>query len=286
LTRSNPTVARRQLSVLLKDARERSGRSLDDLAQFLAVSAPQASRLDSGVRGFRTDDVDRLADWYGLDDVEKQRLLALSAESRRREWWQQVDLDDAYRALIGMEQAAQSIAEYGGSVLPGLLQTRAYAHAVASVIHPEIGPDIGPEEIDQAVEVRMRRQRILDRDRPPRLEIVIDELVLARGVHGGGVMREQLEHLLRMTDKINISVQVVGFEFGLHPGLNSHFILLTMAAGLPDFLYSEGLRGSVASSDDDVLVRYRRAWTELRGIALDPVASRARIDGYLRRLSP
>jgi transcriptional regulator with XRE-family HTH domain len=99
--RTNPTVARIRLAALFREARQRTGRSLDDLSGFSGVSAPQASRLDSGARGFRPDDVLRLAEWYGLGEADAHGLLALAEEGRRREWWQQVDLPDAYRTLIG-----------------------------------------------------------------------------------------------------------------------------------------------------------------------------------------
>ena len=84
----NPTVARRELAAALRRAREGHGRSLDELAAFLGVTAPQASRLDSGARGFRPDDAARLVEWYGLGPREAERLTALAHEARKRAWWQ------------------------------------------------------------------------------------------------------------------------------------------------------------------------------------------------------
>jgi transcriptional regulator with XRE-family HTH domain len=284
LARSNPTVARIRLAALLKEARERAGRSLEDLSRFLNVSAPQASRLDSGARGFRPPDVRRLAKWYGFGEDAATRLLALAEESRGREWWQQVDLADGYRTLIGMEQAAHGIAEYHVNVVPGMLQTPEYARVAASVGDAEIDPTVSLERIDQAVDVRVRRQRILDRQPPPKLDVVIDESVLARGPRDVGIRRRQLEHLRAAADRGNITVQVIGFELGLHSGAASNFILLDMGDELPDLFYSEGLRGAYASTDSDVLDRNRRVWNELRAKALEPFASKDRIDRYIRDL--
>ena len=262
LTQSNPTVARMRLATLFREARERAGKSLDDLSKFLAVSAPQASRLDSGVRGFRPRDVPRLAAWYGFDEVEARRLLALAEESRRREWWQKVDLDDAYRGYIGMEQVAQTISEYHINVIPGLLQTRDYAQVATAVAYPGAPPEVRPDAIERAVEVRLRRQEILERPNPPTLTVVIDEAVLARCPLDPQIRRGQLEHLRAAADRPNVVVQIIAFDYGLYTGPNSNFILLGMGNGLPDVFYTEGLRGGYTSSDANVLSRNGRVWTQ------------------------
>ena len=177
---ANPTVARRQLAVFLKRLREQRKRSLDEVAKHLGVAVSQASRLDTGARGYSPDDVGSLASWYGLSETDEASLLALAEESRKRAWWQQVDLMPSYRTLIGMEQAAESINEYTSSVIPGLLQTRDYAQAMIRASELDIRPD----RVEQAVAVRMRRQQVLTRERAPQLWVVIDEAVLAR-VTGG-----------------------------------------------------------------------------------------------------
>jgi len=286
LTRSNPTVARIRLAGLFREARERADHSLDDLARFLGVSAPQASRLDSGARGFRLADVPLLAEWYGFGEADARVLVALAEESRRREWWQQVDLPDAYRTYIGMEQAAHVISEYHVNVIPGLLQTRDYARVAASVGDTSIDPRVRAERINRAVDVRMRRQEILDRETLPRLVVVIDEAVLARGPRDTAIRKAQLEHLRAAADRANVTVQVIGFEYGLHTGASSNFILLDMEDELPDIFYSEGLGPGFVSSDPAVLESNRQVWAELRAAkALDELMSKDRIDRYIDGLS-
>ncbi len=277
----NPTVARRELAVIFRALRERQKRSLEDLAAHLDVALSQASRLDTGARGFRPDDVRKLASWYRLGDAEETRLLALATESRKRAWWQQVDLPNSYRTLIGMEQAAVAVNEYCSSVVPGLLQTPEYARAAtaASVL------DIDAEQIDPAVDVRLRRQSVLSRTPPPQLWVVIDEAALARVTGGRDVMRAQLEHLRDAAARRNIVVQVIGFEYGTHPGGESHFILLDMAGDLPDVVYTEGLHGPDDSSAELDIRRYRRIWDLLRSIALNPRESSRRIASYAQRLA-
>lgn len=280
----NPTAARRELALVFRSLREQRGLGLPELSAHLGVSEVQASRLDRGVRGLRPDDVHKLATWYGLPAAERDRLLGLAAESRKRAWWQKVEIpDEAYRTFIGLEQAAQFIAEYGSGVVPGLLQTQAYAHASVA----GSGLNLTDEQVEAAVGVRMQRQQILQRDRPPRLWVVVDEAVLARGVTGGPeVMGEQLRHLVTVGERPTVTVQVIAFEYGVHPGGNSNFILVDTGNGLPDLVYVEGLRGKVEFTDDDETQRYRAAWSTLTAIALNPRQSRERIEQYLERLAP
>jgi transcriptional regulator with XRE-family HTH domain len=271
---SNPTVARRRLSVRFRALREEGGHSLKDLAAYLGVPEPQASRLDNGARGFNPGQIRRLADWYGLAASELAELLALGVESRKRSWWQQVDLADSYRTLIGMEQTARSINEFGGTVLPGLLQTPDYARAAArgDTI------DARPQQIELAVEVRMRRQQILEGADAPTLQVVVDEAVLARRTGGRTVMVEQLDHLEEMSNRPRITVQVVGFEAGSHLGGSlNNFILIQMDDDLPDVLYTDSIRGP---EDTTRIGDYWRVWNELRAVALDQPASRSRIRMY------
>lgn len=277
----NPTAARRELALYFRTLRDQRGVGLDELARHLGVSEVQASRLDRGVRGLRDEDVRKLAEWYHVPTDELDRLLALSGESRRRAWWQQMDVrDEAYRTLIGMEHAARFIGEYGSAVIPGLLQTEAYARAAA------IGGGINltMDQIEAGVAVRMRRQMILQRPEPPRLWAVIDEAVLARVTGGPVVMGEQLRHLALASDRLNVTVQVIGFEYGAHPGGQSHFILLDAGRGLPDLVYVEGLRGRAEFTDEAETQRYREAWNSLTAIALDPTRSRERIEKYIQQL--
>jgi transcriptional regulator with XRE-family HTH domain len=273
----NPTLARRRLAVRLRALRERDERSLSDLAGYLSVSLAQASRLDTGARGFKAAHVEKLADWYAVKGSERDLLESLAAESQKRAWWQQVDLPDSYRTLIGLEQAAESINEFGGVVLPGLLQTYEYALAAAN----GSSLDLPGAVVEQAVGVRMRRQEILERADPPMFWSVIDEALLARTTGGEAAMAAQLDHLLAIACAPRVTLQVVGFEAGTHlGGRYSQFILLEMAGRVPDTVYQEGLLDPTDSDDPVVLRTYQRVWDMLRAIALDPETSRDRIMSY------
>jgi transcriptional regulator with XRE-family HTH domain len=277
----NPTVARRELAVYFRRLREQRGRTSTQLGELLGVAQSQASRLDSGARGLRVEDVERLCDWYGLGQGERRRLLALAEDARRRAWWQQVDLPNSYRTLIGFEQAAESISEFCNVVIPGLLQTERYA--AAAVEMGEVG--VKSFMVKHAVEVRMRRQQILRRKRPPALAVVIDESVLARGPADEDIMREQLRHLLELSQRPHVVVQVIGFEAGLYPTASAQFILLDMGSRLPAVYYTENQLDSWDSSDEADIGWTARSWQSLQARALDPARSVDRIERYLERLA-
>jgi transcriptional regulator with XRE-family HTH domain len=269
------------LAVYFRDLRERHELSLEKLSAILGVAPSQASRLDTGARGFQVEDVERLAQWYGLDEAERTRLVALAEEARKRAWWQQFDLAPApsLRTMIGMEQAALSIGEYAGSVIPGLLQTPDYARAsfAAALI------DVPRQTADDVVAVRTRRQQVLARAHPPQLWVVIDEAALARVAGGAAVMRRQLQHLYTKANEPAITVQVIGFEYGIYPSGGNHFILLHME-DLPDVLYTESLEKQSDTTDPDHLRAARKLWDALRALALSPRDSAERIKQYIDQL--
>jgi hypothetical protein len=281
VTEANPTVARRRLALYFRKLRERHELGLDKLSAILRVAPSQASRLDTGARGFQIEDVERLSQLYGLDEAEQARLVALAEEARKRAWWQQYDLHPALRTMIGMEQAALSISEYCGGVIPGLLQTPDYARAAATAGEM----DVPRHKLDHAVQVRMRRQRVLTRERPPELWVVIEEAALARVAGGPAVMRAQLEHLHTKATEPGITVQVIGFEYGLYPGAGgNHFILLNMGDDLPDVLYSESLQEKSDTTDRSKVDAARKLWDTMRALALSPRDSAERIKQYIDQL--
>ena len=124
----------------------------------------------------------------------------------------------------------------------------------------------------------MRRQEILHRPDPPHLSVVVDEAALARGPGGPAVMREQLQHLLAAAERPGITIQIIGFESGLYP--SGPFVLLRMSHGLPDILYRETSQDSYETSEPKALAQANRHWEELKGMALPPLQSQARILRY------
>ncbi len=275
----NPTLARRVLAVRLHKLRVQHGYDLPWLARTLDVALSQASRLDTGARGFGLPQLMRLCQEYQLPPMQADELMALAKEARsRRAWWQQVDLWDSYRTLIGLEQAATELNEFCSNVIPGLLQVPDYMRAAVRLS----GINVTDSVVEQVIGVRERRQEILRKKNPPELEVVVDEATLARGP-GKRIMRSQLEHLLELTKWPKIRIQVVPFERGLYPTGDGHYILLRVPDA-PDVYYRETLLGSTDTDDSADVAEARSLWNTVRGMALSTPASNKLIEDYLRRL--
>ncbi len=233
----NPTVARRQLAVYFNRQREQHNRALDSVAGRLGVAASQASRLASGARGYRPEDVRSLATWYGLDEATERWLLALADESRKRAWWQQVDLR---RLLPHVDRHGA-----GRYVYPRALRHRASRPppdtGVRSSDDRASDPEMSHDRIRTAVDVRIRRQRILARDPAPELWVVIDEAALAR-VTGGQVSCEtNWSTYWRPEARRTLLFRSSASNTASIPESSATSFLLSMPGELPDVIYTEGL---------------------------------------------
>ncbi|MEV6032592.1 helix-turn-helix transcriptional regulator [Nonomuraea sp. NPDC052116] len=153
-----------------------------------------------------------------------------------------------------VEEKAHTIRTWQPLVVPGLLQTARYARAILSA-----EPGVAERWIEEAVETRLRRQSVFEREDPPMYWALLDECVLLRPVGGKEVMREQLEHLLKMGERPNISLQIVPLEIGVTAGLLGGFAL-AQGDGLPDHVYLEAAEQASVSAREDTVrhvnVRY------------------------------
>jgi transcriptional regulator with XRE-family HTH domain len=273
---ASPTLRRRELAARLRDLRLRAGLTAEDVATRMLVSPAKISRIETGARGVSLRDVRDLCEIYGADADEHEHLAALVREAKQPSWWQRYDLPDA--TYVGLESAAATILDYESTVIPGLLQTEDYARAVTEGVLCDAGPEI----VQQRVEARLTRQRLLGQDSPPLLWTVVDEAALHRVVGGPGVMRAQLEALVDRAALPNVTLQVIPFEAGAHPGMDSTFILLHLEEEVSDVVYIEGLVGNLYQENPADLARYRRVFDQLRAIALSPKESALRISAVAK----
>jgi uncharacterized protein DUF5753 len=175
---------------------------------------------------------------------ERESMLSLADEANAPGWWHSYSdiLPNWFEVYIGLEEAASRIRTYEVQFVPGLLQTEDYARAVTLLGHPT-APG---HEVERRVGLRMRRQSLLDADEPPRLWAVVDEAVLRRPLGGIPAMREQLKHLLEMTERPNITLQMVPFKLGGHAAAGGPFSILRFAEpDLPDVVYLEQLTSAL-----------------------------------------
>ncbi|MGH3980752.1 MAG: helix-turn-helix domain-containing protein [Pseudonocardiaceae bacterium] len=267
-----PTLRRRELGHRLRELRHLLDLTLEQVAGRLMVSTTKISRIESGARGVSLRDVRDLCGIYGVSGDEVDRLMALARESKERAWWQEHDLP--VTTYIGLEQTATAISEYSASVVPGLLQTEDYITALIEGMKPKLTAD----SVRQQVELRLARQRLLSEVGGPQLWVVVDEAALHMMVGGTVVMRGQLDMLTNAARMTNVHLQVMPFEAGAHPGLNSNFIILDLGRrDVSDVVYVEGLLGNIYLERVNDLERYRRIFDQLRAAALSPRQSVQRL---------
>jgi transcriptional regulator with XRE-family HTH domain len=261
----SPVVRRRELGALLRSLREQRGLTMEQVADRLMCSPSKISRLETGQRGVTARDARDLCDLYGIaDQDERDRIMRLATEGRQSAWWQSYDLP--YSDYVGMEAAALEMNVFQSTVVPGLLQTADYARAG----HLGALPRLSPEAIEFRVEAKLNRQRVLIQPDPPVLAVVLDEAVLHRQTGGPGVMRAQLDRLIEVANRPRITIQVIPFSVGAHPGVESNFKIVRLPPPSPDTVFVDGLIGSVYLNKREDLERYRRVFSHLKTIALGP----------------
>lgn len=268
----NPTVRRRRLGQELRRLRELKGMTAEEVAERLLVSQSKISRLENGRRSISQRDV---RDLCGVYEVEDHRivdsLMQMAKDSRQQGWWHSFG-DIPYSVYIGLETDATSLRVYDPQVVPGLLQTRAYAETLITGALPETTPT----DIDKRVQVRVRRQeRIAAPDNPLRLWTVLDESALRRVVGSRAVMREQLEHLVEQSQLPHVTVQVIPFDMGAHPGLNGQYAILEFPdAADSSVVYIEGVTSDLYLEKANDVQKYSVMYEHLRAQALNVEQSR------------
>jgi transcriptional regulator with XRE-family HTH domain len=261
----SPTVRRRELGALLRVLRNQNGLTVEQAAERLMFSMSKLSRMETGHGVATLRDVRDLCDLYGVtDEAERERLMALAREGKQQAWWQSYDL--GYATYVGLETEAVAISAFQSSVVHGLLQTADYARAG----HEGAMPRLDPEQIEMQIEAKLTRQRILARGNPPCFTVVLDEAALHRVVGGRQVMAAQLAKILDMSALPNVTVQVLPYEVGAHPAVESNFTILELPNPTPGVVFVEGLIGSTYLERDDDLTRYRKIFNQLQSIALNP----------------
>ncbi len=250
----SPTVLRILLGAQLRRLREAKRLSLEEAGNVIRASHSKISRLETGRVGFKDRDIVDLLTFYGVtDEQQREALRSLAAKANSPGWWHDYAdvLPSWFEPYVGLEEAASQIRAYEVQFVPGLLQTEDYARAVTMLGYSN------PKEINRRVSLRMARQAILDRTNPPSLWVVLDEALLRRPIGGTSAMRAQLRHLIDMSQRPNVSVQVIPFKAGGHAAAGGPFSLLRFAEyDIPDVVYLEQLTSAQYLDKQDVVDGY------------------------------
>lgn len=224
-------------ALLTKDLRERRrarGEKQEAVANALEWSRSKFMRIESGAVPISKTDLEALLRHYEVHDSELVlRLINLARSAKAPAWWDKHSISDkAFQAYIGFEAGASSIRMSQGLLVPGILQTEAYARVVT-------GTYVSAEKVQAVVDLRLDRQENIF-DRAPKQRHVLDEAVIRRRV--GNAMPGQLRHLIELADRPEVDIRVIPFDAGPHFGMRGPFALLGFDVELDDVLYLESAR--------------------------------------------
>ena len=269
MARRSPTVRERRLARALRQLREGADLTIEDVADKLDISASTVSRMETAQVRVRPNDLRFLLEMYETTDAERDQLLQIARERRQQRWWQEyADLPNI--AVAGLEEDASKIWQYSTQLVPGLLQTEAYARAVLGAIRL----DAKPGDIDRRLDLRIHRQALLTREDPPEYWVVFDEAVVRRQVGGPAVMAEQLGHLIEVAKLPSVTLQVLPFTTGEHAGMDGEFTILHYRDPEdPDVVYIENTGGDMYLESAEVTQRDNSIFDHLRAAALNPSES-------------
>ncbi|WP_431996537.1 helix-turn-helix domain-containing protein [Streptomyces fungicidicus] len=269
------TTRRRQLGAMLRKLRARKGMTLEEAGRLVGVSKATVSRYETQAGPVKWIVVDALCREYGATDAEREAVVRLAKDAKQQGWWSSFadSIPESMNLLLTLEDEAVREDHFSCVYVPGLLQTRAYSTALQRA--NEI--PLEPAEIERLVDIRMKRQEILTRPKPPRLWAILDESVIRRVVGSQEAMREQLDRLLEANDSPHITLQVLPFAKGAHSAALGSFVILGGAESALDVVYVDFHAGSLFLEKEEELERYRLAFEYLRAQALDMEASSALI---------
>jgi transcriptional regulator with XRE-family HTH domain len=262
--RQSPTVWRRRLGNELRKLRDAAGLTIDDVATRLECSSSKISRIETSQVGATPRDVRDMLELYDVSDTQRDELIQLAREARQKSWLAAYS-DLPFAPLIGLEAAAASLRTYSALIIPGHLQTKAYAEAVIRAVRPDL-PD---KELERRVELRLRRQQFLTQDDPSLFWAVLDEAVLCRPVGGTDVMRQQLQRLIELAPRENVTMQVLPFSAGAHAAMDGEFTIVSFRNPAdPDTVYIESATDDLYIEDSDAVRRHNALFDDLRAAAL------------------
>lgn len=276
-----PSHARRRLGIELRRLRTEATLTVDQVVQRLEWSRTKLIRIESAKVSLTRHDLLKICHLYGADEGEVRRVEGWLEETNSFRWWQAYNhvMTPTLEEFVALESQAARIHTVAGGVLPGLLQSREYARSVF-----DAGPYVpDPDVADALVELRVRRQKILDDERVEVVATVGAGLLHAQ-LGGPDVLREQLRHLIAVMDRPNVEIGVIPFS-ARRAVVTSGIVLFDFPEGIdPSVVYTEYEAGMEAKDSDLDVRRFRRLLDHLRNSALSPEVTRKYIATRLEDL--
>jgi transcriptional regulator with XRE-family HTH domain len=271
---TTPPIRRRLVGGALRRYRENLGYTLADAARVLECDPSKISRIESGQRGIRAKELKELLTEYGVRDEQQAALAAMASPRGGPGWCQEYAdiLPGAYQDYLVLEDSASRITAYEAQRVHALLQTPAYARALAEADHG-LAND-GARE--RAVQATLARQKAILGDRKPDIHLIIGEAALQQDVGGQVVMDEQLGLLARVSgDSGMVTVQVLPFTTGAHAAaaIGSFAVLRYSEAPGLGVVHVGGATGGTCLEAPADLAAHARVFEQLRTFAYTPAQS-------------
>lgn len=277
-----PELRKRWLAAELTALRLALGLSQEDAERRLRLSRGALSKIENGSQTVQLYQVELFLELYNVTDPEQREYLtelALEA-SGPDEWTQRFGkkiISPAMRTLLGCEAEAANLRIWQPSLWPGLVQTEDYARNMILKSYS----DRPVSEVDQRVELRLKRQRIFDRDKPPKVNIIVGEECLRYAYGGADVRSRQLTHMLEIANVQGspIEVQVAPFSYGAHAasGTASFTIVDFHDPRYASVVYEETLTTSTVKEKKGTLRQYLEVFEAVQKHALSLQDSRKMI---------
>jgi transcriptional regulator with XRE-family HTH domain len=276
---ASPLVERLRLRAELRQARQDAGLTQEAVAAKMDWSLSKIIRIETGSVGVSTNDLAALLRLYKIRDRRQvEDFIEQGRAARQRTWYSKYrsDLEPTYFQYIEYETGASIIRSYEARVIPGLLQTEEYATATIQLYRA----NRSQKKIKTLVEVRMKRQELLlGRSGRPLLFFILDEAAIHRLLDVKELREAQLEKLISLAEKPEVTIEVIPFSIGLHRGMGENFSILEFSGSVDEVIYFENARDQILSHETaEEIASYRELFEDLREASLGP-------EGTLRYLT-
>jgi hypothetical protein len=273
-----PAVLKRRLGEELRALRQAAKVTVAQAAAELGSSEAKVRHMENGRNVPSKPDLTVMIALYGSSPRVHETLEELRQAANSRGWWSSYRLPPWLHNLVGLESDATTIRNFDLELLPGMLQTEAYARMINSV-GPRVYP---PDEVDRQVAARLKRQELLDGTPGVSYHAIISEAAFYR-LRGTStdIAPDQYRHLSAMSERPNVTVQVLPFGAGFHESMAGSFVLLTFPRGVSTpVAYFEYPFGGQLEHDAKVVSRLSEVHDSLSEQALSAEESADFIAGF------
>lgn len=280
--RSNPTARQQRLGAELRKLREAAGLSTEQAADLLATKRTVITSTEAGRHGVSPERVRRLAYNYDCTDQALIEALARVGAERVKGWWEEFRdvLPSTFLDIAELEWFAKGLRMSTMTHVPGPFQTEAYARALFEASIPAL-PD---DEFDARVAHRLQRHQAINRPDGPTYTAIIHEAALRIEVGGREVLREQLTHILAMSDRDTITVQAMPFSAGAFPGSGQGILYAEAEVPSLDTVQLERTGFAEFLHVEAQLRKFRLQLDQMQRIALPPDRTRDHINSLVKQL--